>query len=290
MHDILRNIDQEVQRKRAWLFSIVITLLMLVMLGGNAGEVDTDLILKMNPVSLLTLQGVLSFFMFIVFSLLFARVALKLNLAELFPGFSPQALGLVSVITICFMVVNSGIAEWNQNLNIPDSSFGNWAKQSEEQLKVLTEHLTNFTSASHFIIAFIVVAILPAIGEELLFRGLLQNLFSKALANHHIAIWLTGLIFAGIHMQFYGLVPRMLLGVLFGYIYYWSGKLSLVMIAHLINNGLALLMLFLVQNGTIDLSAEQMGSSAPWSVLLLFGIAGIFLTRIFYKKYSFTNG
>ena len=184
------------------------------------------------------------------------------------------------------MVVNSAVGEWNMNLDFGSSDFAEWARRSEDQLKVLTEHLTDFTSSTHFILALVVVAIIPAIGEELLFRGLIQNFFSKAFSNHHVAIWLTGLIFASIHMQFFGVMPRMLLGVLFGYLYHWSGKLSVAMIGHLANNGLALIALYLAQQDVVEVTPEQMEEAAPWPAVLVFAVISFLLIRVFYKKFS----
>ncbi|MEQ9402683.1 MAG: type II CAAX endopeptidase family protein [Cyclobacteriaceae bacterium] len=291
MNDILRNSAPDQQKKRAWLFSIIIIVYATVfMLSGNSGDTDASLILGIDPVLILILQGILSTFMFVLSSLLFIRFALKIPLKEFFPPFKLEAFGLVILIAISFMVINSAIGEWNMNLQFPDSSFTEWAKQSEEQLKVLTEHLTNFTSPVHYVLAMVVIGIIPAIGEELLFRGLLQSLLTKAFNNHHAAIWISGFIFAAIHMQFFGVFPRMFLGVLFGYLFYWSGNLSLAMVAHLINNGLALTLLYLSNIGTIEISPEQMESSAPWPVIVVFGLICTLAIWVFYKKYRLNNG
>ncbi|MFK7952517.1 MAG: lysostaphin resistance A-like protein [Ekhidna sp.] len=286
MNDILRNFPEEQQRQKAWLFGFVLAgYVSISMLLGNSGEVDTNQILSMDPILLLGGQSFISAIMFIGVPALFIVKGLRINFMEFFPKVDWQSIGLTLVISFSFMVVNSAIGEWNMSIDFPDSAFEDWAAQSEEQLKILTEHLTNFTSPTHFTIAFVVIAIIPAIGEELLFRGLIQNLFGKAFNNHHIAIWITGFIFAAIHMQFYGLFPRMLLGVVFGYLYHWSGKLSIAMIAHLINNGLALILIYLSQNGTIEVSPDQMESSAPWTAII--GFAGIcgYCLFIFYKKF-----
>lgn len=220
MQDIFRNLPKDSQSAKAWLFSILlVSYVSITMFLGNQGEVDDSVILSADPIFLLILQGIFSIFMFIIVSLLFAKFILKLPASDFFPKMSWSLIGLTAVIALSFMIVNSAVGEWNMNIDFPDSSFEEWAKQSEEQLKKLTEHVVNFTSFTHFIIAIIVVAIIPAIGEELLFRGLIQNLFVKAFSNYHVAIWISGLAFAAIHMQFYGLAPRMLLGVVFGYLY-----------------------------------------------------------------------
>lgn len=287
MQDILRNNPEDKHQSRAWAYGLGLTAyISLVMILGNDGEVDTDMILGIDPIFLLGAQGVAAILMFIGVPALFNGIALKIPLKEYFPGISLSTIGLTVLISISCMVVNSAIGEFNMNLDFGSSDFAGWAKQSEEQLKVLTEHLTNFTSPTHFILAFIVVAIIPAIGEELLFRGLIQNMFSKAFNNPHIAIWLTGFIFAAIHMQFFGVMPRMFLGVLFGYLYHWSGKLSVAMIGHLVNNGLALIALYLAQKDIVQVSPEQMEEAAPWPAVLIFAVISFFLLKTFYKKFQ----
>ncbi len=287
MQDILRNNPEDKHQSRAWAYGLSLTAyISIIMILGNDGEVDTQAILGINPLFLLGAQGVVATLMFIGVPALFNGIALKIPLKEYFPSVSLATVGLTILISISFMVVNSAIGEWNMSLDFGSSDFAEWARQSEEQLKVLTEHLTDFTSISHFLLAFVVVAIIPAIGEELLFRGLIQNMFVKATGNHHVAIWITGFIFAAIHMQFFGVMPRMLLGVLFGYLYHWSGKLSVAMIGHLVNNGLALIALFLIQKDIVQVSTEQMEESAPWPAVLIFAVITFFLMKAFYKRFQ----
>lgn len=291
MNDILRNIDADKQKLKAWLFAAIVIIYTTVFMAlGNSGDSDPSLILNMDPNTILILQGIVSTIMFVGFSLLFIRFILKLNFREFFPKFDLTSFGIVALISISFMIINSAIGEWNMNLTFPESSFSEWAKRSEEQLKILTEHITNFTSPTQYLLAMLVVAVVPAIGEELLFRGLLQNFLAKAFSNHHVGIWVSGFIFAAIHMQFFGVFPRMFLGVLFGYLYYWSGNLSLAMVAHFINNGFTLTLLYLANLGTIEVTPEQMESSAPWPALLVFGAICVLLINLFYKKYGKTNG
>src|SRR5690554_5832087 len=107
--------------------------------------------------------------------------------------------------------------------------------------------MTRFDNAGDFILALIVIGLIPAVGEELLFRGLVQNQIGAITKNIHVAIWLAAFLFSTFHFQFYGFVPRMFLGVLFGYLYYWSGNLFIAMLAHFINNGLTLILLYMYQ-------------------------------------------
>ncbi len=287
MQDIFRNHSSKGQLLKAWLFALLLlSYISLTMYFGNQGDPDETLIINTDPILLLIAQGVFSFFMFIGVAVLFIAVALRLPPRDFFPKISWPMIGLTMLIAISFMVVNSAIGEWNLNVDFPDSSFEDWAKQSEETLKVLTEHVVNFTSPFHFILAIVVIGVIPAIGEELLFRGLIQNLLIKAFSNAHLGIWISGFAFAAIHMQFYGLAPRMMLGVVFGYLYHWSGNLSVAMVAHFINNGLALFFLYLGTLGTIEITPEQMESSAPWPMVLVFAVVCVISLRVFHRKYS----
>ncbi|WP_462247358.1 lysostaphin resistance A-like protein [Ekhidna sp.] len=288
MQDILRNNPEDKHRAYSWGFGLGLTayITIVMMLGNGGDDVDADMILGLNAIFLLAAQGIVSIFMFIGVPALFNAIALKIPLSEYFPKVSLQTAGLTVLISISFMVVNSAIGEFNMNLDFGSSEFAEWAKGSEEKLKVLTEHLTNFQTTSHFILAFVVIAIIPAIGEELLFRGMIQNFFSKAFGNHHVAIWLSGFIFAAIHMQFFGVMPRMMLGVLFGYLYHWSGKLSVAMIGHLVNNGLALIALYFIQSDVVEVTPEQMEQSAPWPMVLIFAAITFILMRNFYRRFQ----
>ena len=102
------------------------------------------------------------------------------------------------------------------------------------------------------VVNLIIVALLAAVGEELLFRGSMQNIFLEWTKNKHAAVWITAVLFSALHAQFYGFLPRMLLGVVLGYLYIWSGSLWLSMLFHFLNNGLAVLFSYLIAKGTIS--------------------------------------
>jgi membrane protease YdiL (CAAX protease family) len=111
-------------------------------------------------------------------------------------------------------------------------------------MQELTTYLTNFENIVEFLAAIVILAVVPAIGEELLFRGILQNKITLLTKNYHVAIWVSAIIFSAIHFQFYGFVPRVLLGALFGYLYVWSGNLGVAILAHFINNGFTLFLIY----------------------------------------------
>jgi uncharacterized protein len=220
-------------------------------------------------------------------SLFFAREGRAMS--DFFRGTRTDALPVIItiIIVVMFMVVNSVFIEWNSTLDFPPflDGFERWARNLEDNAERTTEYLTDFASTGEFLIAIIVIAILPAIGEELVFRGLIQNELFKATKNIHVSIWFAAILFSTIHFQFFGFVPRMLLGALFGYLYYWSGNLSLAMLAHFVNNGASLVALYLYQQGTFeyDLDTPQ---SAPANVVMFAGVLTAGLLYYFYKYFE----
>jgi len=110
-----------------------------------------------------------------------------------------------------------------------------------------------------FIVNLIIIGLLPAIAEEFLFRGALQQLLYEGFKNIHVAIWVTAIIFSAIHVQFYGFVPRMILGAILGYLFYWSGNIWVPIIGHLFNNGGQVALTYLHQQGVIkyDIDTDE---------------------------------
>lgn len=205
----------------------------------------------------------------------------KNNKAEILP------IIVTVVVVIVFMVVNSVFIEWNSTVNFPSflDDFERWARELEDNAERTTEYLTQFTSWWELMIAVLVIAVLPAIGEELVFRGLIQNELYKATKNIHVSIWFAAILFSTIHFQFFGFVPRMLLGALFGYLYYWSGSLSLAILAHFVNNGASLLALYLYQKGTFEFDMET-PQAAPANVVMFAALVTGALLYYFYKYFE----
>jgi uncharacterized protein len=164
-------------------------------------------------------------------------------------------------------------------------SIQEWMKKSEDSVAEMTKFLTDFKDSSQLIIALIVVAILAGISEELMFRGVLQNIALRAFGNPHIAIWFAAFWFSFIHFQFYGFLPRMLLGALFGYLYFWTKNLWIPIFAHIVNNGFTLLMVYLYKNKSVNVDIEST-ESMPLTTALGSLILTVVILRFFYQKYA----
>lgn len=190
---------------------------------------------------------------------------------------------LTVFIGIAFIGFNSLFVEWNAGLTLPEfmSGFESWARNFEDMAMRQTEFFTRFDSNAQFALAFFVIAIIPGIGEELVFRGFLQNYLHKSSRNIHIAIWVSAFLFSAMHMQFFGLVPRMMLGALFGYLYFWSGNLIIPIVAHIVNNGFTLIMMYVYQAKITELNIESVEevSLVSFSIFAIITFSLLFVFR-----------
>ncbi|WP_158233453.1 CPBP family intramembrane glutamic endopeptidase [Reichenbachiella sp. 5M10] len=268
--------------------------LSLVLLVPLSGMGVKELLMAMQELpnhpelkgGMLMMQFVSAFMGFVVGPFLYIHQFEKQKLFAIFRMSSFSGVhGLLVVGTVLsFIVVDSVVIEWNADFVFPEP-FQSWAKGKEEVAAALTKYLTTMDSVPYFVAVFVIVAILPAIGEELLFRGLIQKYFVKAIKNPHLAIWLTAVMFSAFHMQFFGFFPRMLLGALFGYFYYYSGNLLYAILAHFVNNGLTIVMLYLYQQQIVDYDIENT-ESIPLESVGIFAIIGIVLFVLFTKQFK----
>ena len=233
-------------------------------------------------------QGMASLGGFIIAPLIFYFTMVRGNLMKDFiqiPANIVSALSITIIIVFSFMVVNTVFIDLNSSIKLPEafSGFEEWAEGLEGSMEVLTKYLTEFNTTGYLIAAIIVIAVIPGIGEELLFRGLLQNIFKRIFKNDHVAIWITAMLFSAIHFQFFGFIPRMLLGALFGYLYVWSGNLIIPIVAHFVNNCVSLLALYVYQKGLTEIDVEST-EALPTMYVLIFSALFV-VTLLYYKNY-----
>lgn len=200
---------------------------------------------------------------------------------------------LVLLLTFFFMILNSGVIEWNKSINFPEfmNSFETWAFNKEKELEKITMFLVSFENNWEFLFGILSIALIPGICEEYLFRGVLQKNFYLISKNIHIAVWLSALFFSALHLQFYGFFPRMLLGVLFGYIYYWSGSILYPMIAHIFNNFFSLTIFYFSQKGLLNENFEVSINSSPNIPIGLIIISAVLFIGFMYllRRYFLDN-
>jgi membrane protease YdiL (CAAX protease family) len=217
-------------------------------------------------IPILIMQACASGIGLIVIPVMAYRFIVKEKPATLLGPTNILIVGLTALSVVLFMFPNSVIIDWNANVNF-GGGFWDWAREKEELATVFTRFITTFASPGEFLIGLFVIAVLPAVGEEFAFRGWLQPAIQKITGNPHVAIWISAFLFSALHMQFFGFVPRMLLGGLFGYLMVWSNNLWVPIAAHFVNNGLSVLMIYLHQQGLVDMDVEST-EALPWMYVI----------------------
>ena len=194
--------------------------------------------------------------------------------------------GIAILLMLVALPAINLLSYWNQQMSLPAflEPLEQWMKTSEESAKVLTEQFMHTTTFGGLIINLLLMAVLPAIGEELTFRGVLQRLLTPRITTSspyrqtpHIAIWCSALLFSAIHLQFYGFVPRMLMGALFGYMLVWTGSLWVPILMHFTNNAAAVLLYFVSLRAGWDM--EKMDAIGTNDTLWL-GVVSMVITII----------
>ncbi|MDR1722970.1 MAG: CPBP family intramembrane metalloprotease [Tannerella sp.] len=134
----------------------------------------------------------------------------------------------------------------NSEMTLPHfmAPIENWMREMEDRLTEIVESLLTRDDAISLIINIIVIGVMAGITEEFLFRGALLSIIRKKIKNPHVAIWIVAIIFSAVHLQFFGFIPRMLLGALLGYLLYWTGNIWVPVIAHAFNNTLLILCVY----------------------------------------------
>lgn len=207
------------------------------------------------------------------------------TLFGVFPVNGIIVLILTFALVVVFMPVNSVFIDFNSSIILPDGlhALENWMKSTEQHLAKTTKFITDFNGIFELMVGVAVIGFLTAIGEELFFRGVFQTKLLEITKNPHWAIWITGFIFSFVHFQFYGFLPRMLLGVIFGYLYLWSGSLYVPIFAHFVNNTFTLVMIYLNNKHIINFDVES-NNKMPWFIVLISTIFVVAILTHFYKN------
>ncbi len=210
---------------------------------------------------------------FIIPALIFAFLAgrnipayLKLDVR---PGISTMVLAVLAFMAILPFI--NWLMAVNEQLHFPEFLAGveDWMRRSEDQAQQLTDAFLSDTTTKGLIINIFMIGILAAAGEELVFRGIGVRLLDEWMHNRHLAVWISAIAFSAFHLQFYGFLPRMVLGVILGYLFIWSGNLWVPIITHLINNGLGVLIMYFYNKGSISTNLDEFGSTGNGALIAL---------------------
>lgn len=231
--------------------------------------------------------------MFVVPAILFAYLVGK-NIKKYLsvdkkPDMKQVFLGICLVVA-SFPLIGF-LLEINMKLSLPEflAPLERWIYSSEEAAQLLTDKFLSVTTTKGLIINILLIAVLPAFGEEFIFRGALMRTLKQWTNNAHLAVWLSAIIFSAIHIQFLGFLPRLFLGALFGYMVMYSGSLWIAIIAHFVNNAIAVVAFYFYHNNYTNVQLEEISKGQSGLVYILISIILISLLMFAYWRIGRIN-
>lgn len=205
-------------------------------------------------------------------------------------------IGVLIVYVVALPAMNQLIV-WNESIQFPE-----WASAIEKKLRDLEEAGSSATGKMlematwwDFVSTILIVGVVTGFSEELFFRGALQNIFIKSKVQTFVTVWTTALIFSTMHFQFFGFVPRVLMGAFFGYVFLWCGSLWPSIFAHALNNSLVVAGVWISgnsQDGLIENFGIAQGYSFPLAAMcsLIATVLFFWKFRIYFFKNNAVNG
>ena len=266
MDEFKKNLKQSTGMR---VFIYLMALLVCSLIGGGIAAVFT---LNGSITMLKIGQGISSALIFIVPPVILYAITRVQPMQQM--GFRNPAKGWMLLVGVALMFVSlpltNILGEWNEKAN-----FGEFLetilKMLEDTAADLTQQMLEVDTVWGLLGNLLVIALIPAIGEELTFRGVLQRALVKGCKNVHVAIFLSAAIFSFIHFQFYGFLPRMFLGIILGYMFYYSGSIWTSILMHFINNGAAVVVAYLEYKGVTDIDVDHFGSTTNvWLMIASF--------------------
>ena len=267
------------------LLTAAVSALMMLMNGMSLSELmdmSQKGVVDFSPGLTRGLLAVQHIFTFIIPGLAFGFLFYRPNLWKGMdlghhPGLTLVILGIFFLLA-AYPLVNLGFLV-NEAIPLPS-----WAISFEDQAEDTLKAILDMKSPGIFLINLLLIAILPGIGEELIFRGILQKEISKILHSPIAAIWIAAFIFSAIHLQFEGFIPRMALGAVLGYLYYWTGNLWVPMIVHAFNNGIQVVLIYTTGMDPTALDQEGSDQLQGWMILLSVVVMYVLYYQIVIKR------
>ena len=215
-----------------FILGYVVTLVACYVLG---------MVIKDNVPALLRISSVVQDVMAFIVPAVATAVLCTRRPAELLcltGGMNLVWIALIGAVLFFSIPFQEAVIYWNQNVSLPSflHGFEQMARAMEAQAEATSRIMLSNTSTIALIVNILIIGVGAGVSEELLFRGCFQRLLVTGGINHHIAIWTVAFVFSFIHFQFFGFVPRLLLGAYFGYLLYWSKSVWIPAIAHSLNN------------------------------------------------------
>lgn len=195
--------------------------------------------------------------------------------------------GYLLLLSLLMILSSIPAVNWmigvNEQMHLPEFLKGieDWMRETEDDLGRLTEAFLKTNSVSGFIINLVIIGVLAGVGEEFLFRGVILRIFLDHKINKHLAVLISSLIFSAFHMQFFGFMPRLYLGILLGYAFVSTGSLWTPIILHAIFNSISVTVTYLYERGLIaEIEGTPVFAENPVAIVLSISASIAFLIII----------
>ena len=232
----------------------------------------------------LIVQAVSQLLTFLLPVLLFA-IVYKPHAADYFKlGFQGRYWWLAFVAMVIVLLLapfNDVVNTWNNGWNL--GPLETYARELTSKNQAMIDRLLSLTSFGDVCLQLLVVALAPAICEELFFRGGVQQILHDWWGNKHAAVLVTALLFTLAHGDLYGLVPRFVMGVVLGYLFICSGSILVNVCAHFFNNAIVVVLYLLYHKGIISVAPTD-PLSMPWHVVVLCTVGALLLFVVYFVK------
>lgn len=241
--------------------------------SSGTTEITMENVLASHPLPGKTLVAINHVLVFIISSLIFLWIFHKKNILNFLQirHFPPSYLILFPLALISLFPVMGYLSQWTESLTLP----GYLKNLDAQSMKSLESFLT-MDGLFDLIVNIIIVGIIAGTGEEILFRGILQKELMLKINHPHLSIWITAFIFSLLHFQISGFFPKLLIGSVLGYAYYFSQSLLLPIILHIFNNSLAAVTLFFIGSENGSSVQSQTDISALSAIVSVFVFIWIF--------------
>ncbi|MBR0492405.1 MAG: CPBP family intramembrane metalloprotease [Muribaculaceae bacterium] len=270
----------------------LLLLLCLMLLGVIATSILLLFVPNGNLFAMLTMQDILAFILpaVVTMAIIYHR---PFHVMGLDRAPSWLAITIVIVFYVISLPAMNWLVEMNKAMSLPSWMAGieQAMRAAEDNAAEVTQEMLNINSVGQLILCVLVVGVMAGLSEEMLFRGALLRTMQDSRLGKHAVVWITAFLFSALHMQFYGFVPRMLLGVWLGYLFVWTGSLWVPIIAHTLNNSTVVLMSYLSNKGVIpegfgDNLGLPAAGSFPWlaTCSLIASLALAISVHVFYTS------
>ena len=270
----------------------LLLLLCLMLLGVIATSILLLFAPDGNLFAMLTMQDILAFILpaVVTMAIIYRR---PFHVMGLDRAPSWLAITIVIVFYVISLPAMNWLVEMNKAMSLPSWMAGieQAMRTAEDNAAEVTQEMLNINSVGQLILCVLVVGVMAGLSEEMLFRGAMLRTMQDSRLGKHAVVWITAILFSAFHLQFYGFVPRMLLGVWLGYLFVWTGSLWVPIIAHTLNNSTVVLMSYLSNMGVLpegfgDNLGLPAADSFPWlaTCSLIASLALAISVHVFYTS------